>query len=141
MKQVNVGIIGLGEVAQIIHLPILQALSDQFRIRAVCDISPGLLQAVGDRYGIEHSDRYDDPFALVRRADLDAVFVLNSDEYHGDCVIAAARSGKHVLVEKPMCLTFTEAEVRRAGIVASRRSRHPTRQSPRRSRPVDRVHR
>ncbi|HEX2281996.1 MAG TPA: Gfo/Idh/MocA family oxidoreductase [Thermomicrobiales bacterium] len=110
MEQINVGIIGLGEVAQIIHLPILQALSDRFRIRAVCDISPGLLQAVGNRYGIEHSDRYADPFALVQRSDVDAVFVLNSDEYHADCVIAAARSGKYVLVEKPMCLTLAEAE-------------------------------
>jgi len=110
VEQVNVGVIGLGEVAQIIHLPILQALNDRFRIQAVCDISPGLLRAIGDRYGIEDSDRYDDPFALVQRPDLDAVFVLNSDEYHADCVIAAARSGKHVLVEKPMCLTFAEAE-------------------------------
>ena len=110
MEQINVGIIGLGEVAQIIHLPILQSLSDRYRIRALCDISPGLLQAVGDRYGIDHSARYDDPFALVQRADLDAVFVLNSDEYHAECVIAAVRTGKHVFVEKPMCLTLAEAE-------------------------------
>jgi predicted dehydrogenase len=110
VQQVDVGVIGLGEVAQIIHLPILQALGDRFRIGAVCDISPGLLRAVGDRYGISEADRYDDPFALVRRSDLAAVFVLNSDEYHADCVIAAAQSGKHVLVEKPMCLTFPEAE-------------------------------
>jgi predicted dehydrogenase len=110
VKQVNVGVIGLGEVAQIIHLPILQSLSNRFRIQAICDISPGLLRAVGDRYGIADSDRYDDPFALVQRSDLDAVFVLNSDEYHADCVIAAAQCGKHVLVEKPMCLTLAEAE-------------------------------
>ena len=110
VEQVNVGIIGLGEVAQIIHLPILQALSGRFRIQAVCDISPGLLKAVGDRYGIPDPDRYDDPYALARRTDLDAVFVLNSDEYHADCVIAAAQHGKHVLVEKPMCLTLAEAE-------------------------------
>jgi predicted dehydrogenase len=110
VEQVNVGIIGLGEVAQIIHLPILRALSDRFQIRAVCDISPGLLQAVGDLYGIAQSDRYHDPFALVQRGDLDAVFVLNSDEYHADCVIASVRTGKHVLVEKPMCLSFAEAE-------------------------------
>ena len=110
MEQVNVGVIGLGEVAQIIHLPILQALNDRFRIRAICDISPGLLRAVGERYGIPDADRHDDPFVLARRTDLDAVFVLNSDEYHADCVIAAAQSGKHVLVEKPMCLTFAEAE-------------------------------
>jgi predicted dehydrogenase len=110
VERINVGVIGLGEVAQIIHLPILQALSNRFRIRALCDISPGLLRAVGDRYGIPEPDRHDDPFALARRPELDAVFVLNSDEYHADCVIAAAQSGKHVLVEKPMCLTFGEAE-------------------------------
>ncbi len=110
MEQVNVGVVGLGEVAQIIHLPILQSLGDRFRIRGICDISPGLLRAVGDRYGIAESDRYDDPFALMRRPDLDAVFVLNSDEYHADCVIAAAQGGKHVLVEKPMCLTIAEAK-------------------------------
>jgi predicted dehydrogenase len=110
VQQVSVGIIGLGEVAQIIHLPILKALNDRFRIQAVCDISPGLLRAVGDRYGIPDADRHDDPANLVRRPDLDAVFVLNSDEYHADCVIAAAQNGKHVLVEKPMCLTFAEAE-------------------------------
>src|SRR5215211_7442106 len=110
VEQVKVGVIGLGEVAQIIHLPILQSLSDRFRIQAICDISPGLLRAVGDRYGVEDADRYDDPFALVQRPDLDAIFVLNSDEYHADCVIAAAQSGKHVLVEKPMCLTLGEAE-------------------------------
>ena len=46
----------------------------------------------------------------MQRPDLDAVFVLNSDEYHADCAIAAAQSGKHVLVEKPMCLTLAEAE-------------------------------
>src|SRR5215218_2989073 len=110
VEQIKVGVIGLGEVAQIVHLPILQSLSDRFRVQAICDISPGLLGAVGDRYGIAVSDRHDDPFALVRRLDIDAVFVLNSDEYHADCVIAAARCGKHVLVEKPMCLTFPEAE-------------------------------
>ncbi|MGH2617446.1 MAG: Gfo/Idh/MocA family protein [Thermomicrobiales bacterium] len=108
MQRVNVGVIGLGEVAQVIHLPILAALSNRFQIGAVCDVSPALLQVIGDRYQAPH--RYDDPFALVQQDDLDAVFVLNSDEYHADCVIAAARSGKHVLVEKPMCLTLAEAE-------------------------------
>jgi predicted dehydrogenase len=108
MQRVKVGVIGLGEVAQIIHLPILEALADRYEIGAICDISPGLLQLIGDRYSV--ANRYDDPFALVQQADLDAVFVLNSDEYHADCTIAAAQSGKHVLVEKPMCLTLAEAD-------------------------------
>jgi predicted dehydrogenase len=108
MDRVKVGIIGLGEVAQVIHLPVLEALSDRFEIGAICDVSPGLLHLIGDRYGV--AQRYDDPFTLVQQPDLDAVFALNSDEYHADCTIAAARNGKHVLVEKPMCLTLREAE-------------------------------
>lgn len=108
MKQIKVGVIGLGEVAQIIHLPILQSLAEQFEISAVCDISPGLVQAIGDRYQV--AQRYLDAAELVAQDDLEAVFVLNSDEYHAECVIAAARHGKHVLIEKPMCLTLREAE-------------------------------
>ena len=47
MERVRVGVIGLGEVAQIIHLPILQALGDRFEIAAVCDVSPELLRVIG----------------------------------------------------------------------------------------------
>lgn len=107
MGRVKVGVIGLGEVAQIIHLPILQSMPDCYEIAAICDVSEGLLQAVGDEYGVDR--RYMDVADLVAQ-DLDAVFVLNSDEYHAEHTILAARAGKHVLVEKPMCLTLREAE-------------------------------
>jgi predicted dehydrogenase len=52
----------------------------------------------------------------VTNEDLDAVLVLNSDEYHADCVLAALDQGLHVLVEKPMCLSPREAEA----IIAAR---------------------
>ncbi|MGH2559832.1 MAG: Gfo/Idh/MocA family protein [Thermomicrobiales bacterium] len=109
MERVRIGVIGLGQVAQVIHLPILEALAERYRIAALCDVSPGLLAAMGERYGVPAGARHADYRELVARDDLDAVFVLNSDEYHADCTIAAARQGKHVLVEKPMCLTLAEA--------------------------------
>ncbi|WP_041425329.1 Gfo/Idh/MocA family protein [Thermobaculum terrenum] len=108
MSKVRVGLIGLGEVAQIIHLPVLESLADRYEVRAICDVSQGLVKAMGDRYGVE--GRYTDYRELVRRDDLDAVMVLSSDEYHTDAVLAALREGKHVFVEKPMCLTLREAE-------------------------------
>jgi predicted dehydrogenase len=108
MHKVKVGVVGLGEVAQIIHLPILQQLADRYEIAAICDVSPGLLQSMGERYGVTR--RYADAAELAARPDLDAVFILNSDEYHAEHTIAALRNGKHVLVEKPMCLTLREAE-------------------------------
>lgn len=108
MKKIKVGLVGLGEVAQIIHLPILESLSDRFEIVALCDISEELLAVLGEKYRVSHL--YTDARKLAELKELDAVFVLNSDEYHTECVIAAANNGKHVLIEKPVCLTMSEAD-------------------------------
>jgi len=109
MVQLRAGVVGLGEVAQIIHLPILAGMSDRFALTAICDISPKLLADIGARYNIAPSARYLDFHDIATRNDLDVIFVLNSDEYHTDTAIAAMRGGKHVLIEKPMCLTMAEA--------------------------------
>src|SRR5258708_4923367 len=106
----KVGVVGLGEVAQVIHLPILQDHSDKFEIAAICDISQELLGALGEPYPVPAAPRYTDYANLAGQRDLDAVFVLNSDEYHTDPALAAIQHGKHVLIEKPMCLTRQEAE-------------------------------
>jgi predicted dehydrogenase len=107
MKRLKIGIIGIGEVAQIVHLPVLESLSDRFETSAICDVSPQLLELIGERYRVDRV--FTDANELCRQEDLDAVLVLSSDEYHADCVIAAAKNKKHVLVEKPMCLTHSEA--------------------------------
>lgn len=114
VSQLRVGVIGLGEVAQIVHLPVLQSLPELYEISAVCDISPGLLRRVGDRYGVQQ--RFSDAESMLGDNSLDCVLVLNSDEYHAECAIAALRRNVHVLVEKPMCLSPREA----AAIVEAR---------------------
>jgi predicted dehydrogenase len=78
----KVGVVGLGEVAQVIHLPILQDHSDKFEIAAICDISQELLSALGERDTVPVAHRYSDYADLARQRDLDAVLVSNSDEYH-----------------------------------------------------------
>ena len=47
------GIIGCGQIAQIMHLPYLMELP-QYEIGAVCDISPKVVNTVGDWYGVSH---------------------------------------------------------------------------------------
>jgi predicted dehydrogenase len=108
MTQLRVGVIGLGEVAQVVHLPVLQSLPQLFQISAVCDISPTLLQEIGDRYGVAR--RYARASQMIDAGDLDVVLVLNSDEYHTEAVTTALDGGCHVLVEKPMCLGLGEAQ-------------------------------
>lgn len=108
MDCVRVGVVGLGEVAQTIHLPILAADPERYEITAVCDVSAGAVALMGDRYSVE--GRHTDVAELVARDDVDAVFVLASDEYHAEFAIAACRAGKHVFVEKPVCLTPSDLE-------------------------------
>lgn len=111
----SVGVVGCGQIAQIMHLPYLQELGE-FRIGALCDISPHVRNAVGDRYGVAR--RYADHRDLLALPDIDAVLILTKD--HADIAIDAAEAGKHVLVEKPMCFNLAEAD---RLIAAARRNR------------------
>lgn len=108
MSKLRIGVIGLGEVAQVVHLPVLQALRSSYEVVAACDLSPRLLQIVADRYQVP--GRYADAPEMLDAEDLDCVLVLNSDEYHAECVVAALEHGVHVLVEKPMCLSPAEGQ-------------------------------
>jgi predicted dehydrogenase len=119
MDRLRVGIVGCGAVTQIMHLPSLAHLADQFEVTALCDVSPRVLQAVGDRWGVRR--RYPDHRDLLARDDVDAVLIANPDAYHADVALAAIAAGKHVLIEKPMCVTLDEADAiadaqRRAGV-------------------------
>ncbi len=108
MNTLKMGIIGCGAIAQIQHLPHLRELSDEFEIAGLCDLSPTLLATVGEAYGVPPERRFVDYRDLVR-GDVEAVIVCPSGS-HAAPSIAAARAGKHVFVEKPMCTTVAEAE-------------------------------
>ena len=120
MKRLKVGIVGCGAIAQIQHLPHLRELGDEFEIAGLCDLSPKLLEVLGAEYGVPPERRFLDAGDLVR-SDVDAVIVCPTGS-HAAPSIAAARAGKHVLVEKPMCTTVAEAEAmvaaaEKAGVV------------------------
>lgn len=99
---IKVGVIGLGTVAQLMHLPILGSLFDLFEIKAVYDASPSLTQFISRRYNARQIKSVDD---LVNDAEIDAVFVLSPDQYHAEHAKAALLAGKHVFIEKPVTLS------------------------------------
>lgn len=108
MQRLRVGIVGCGEVTQIMHLPSLHQLSEQFAVAALCDVSDTVLQAVGEQWRV--AKRYRDYRDLLAQDDVDAVLVANPDAYHAEVALAAIAAGKHVLIEKPMCVTLREAD-------------------------------
>ena len=105
--KLNIGMIGCGAIAQIQYLPIMQSRRDEFTIGGLADLSPALLEAVGEQYGVPPDRRFTDYHDLLA-SDIDAVVVCPSGS-HAPASIAAARAGKHALVEKPMCVTVDEA--------------------------------
>ena len=77
---VSIGLIGLGEVAQLMHLPIL-ADDPRFAIAAVTDASPSLTARIARRYNAR-------PLAgaaeMLSDPTIDAVFILTPDHLHAE---------------------------------------------------------
>lgn len=114
-KKLRVGVVGCGQIAQLMHLPYLKRLPN-IEIGAMCDLSPGLVAQVADHYGVER--RFTDYRRLIELPDLDAVFVATRD--HAQVSIDAADSGKHVMSEKPIAFNLADAD---RVVEAARRNR------------------
>jgi len=117
MRRLKMGIVGCGAIAQIQHLPNMVRRDDLFEIHALCDLSAGLMDALGAQYGVPAERRFLDYHRLAQ-SDVDAIIVCPAGS-HAPATIAAARAGKHVFVEKPMCHTAREAEEMAAAARAS----------------------
>ena len=103
MDPIRIAVIGCGEIAQVMHLPYLAELPE-FELAAISDLSPALLEDVGDRFGVPlRSHDYLDLLDSV-----DAVAILTHD--HGEIAEEAARRGKHLFVEKPLGYSLEECD-------------------------------
>jgi predicted dehydrogenase len=103
----RVGVIGCGGIAQMHHLPTLAERPDLFRIAALADVNPAVLEAVASRYGVEA--RTTDYRDLLGRADLDALLLLASG-CHREAALDLVRSDKHLFIEKPLAFSLQESE-------------------------------
>lgn len=106
MNHVNVAVVGLGWVAQVVHLPILAKLPDA-SVVAVCDTDKARARYVSEKLGIRNV--YTDVREMLSHEGIDAVHVCTSTDSHADVAIACLEAGKDVLVEKPLARTYGEA--------------------------------
>jgi predicted dehydrogenase len=118
-RPIRVGLAGLGAVAQAVHLPLLARHADDFEVAAICDLSSGLLDAIGDRYRVPAAFRHVDVDRLLDDETLDAVLVLTSGS-HGAVAGAALERGFAVRCEKPLATTLAEADALAASPNADR---------------------
>lgn len=103
---VNVGLIGAGGISRQ-HMRAYAKISNLARVVAVADIDEDAArQRVGEAAS---ADIYADYNDMLKRSDLDAVDICLPHNLHADAIVAAARAGKHVLCEKPLCIELEEA--------------------------------
>lgn len=107
MEKIRVAVIGLGSVAQLVHLPNLVKIKNA-EITAVAEINKNRLNSVADKYGIKN--RFSDYSVLLENDETDAVIIATPTYLHKEIAIACLSAGKDVLVEKPLARNSKEGQ-------------------------------
>ena len=110
----RVGVIGCGNVSGSHIPPILRQTGVE--IVGVADTDEERAREIAHRFGIRYVFR--DAAAMLRERRPDVVHVLTPTQSHKELSIQAMEAGCHVLVEKPMAVSVSEADEM---IAASRR--------------------
>jgi predicted dehydrogenase/NADPH:quinone reductase-like Zn-dependent oxidoreductase len=106
--RIRAAIVGAGNYAQGMHLPNIKNLSDLFTLRAVCSRTGANAKAVAVQYSADYATTDFDEVLADEHVDL--VILCTRHNLHGPQALSALKSGKHVLVEKPLCLTQEELD-------------------------------
>jgi predicted dehydrogenase len=112
---IKVGLIGGGGIADA-HIRGYQAFAETIAVTAVADV---VYQTASRRAAELGAVGYTDFRQMILDADLDAVDICLPHYLHAEAIIAAAAAGRHILCEKPLCLTVEEADRVRLAIDAA----------------------
>jgi predicted dehydrogenase len=107
-KKLLYGIVGCGGIANGKHLPCISRLED-VEVKAFCDIVPERAEKANQAYSNGKGKVFTDYKELIKE-NLHAVFVLTPNSSHCEITVAALKSGKHVMCEKPMAIHYKEAQ-------------------------------
>jgi predicted dehydrogenase len=105
----GIGVIGCGSVFAGPYATMIDALLSRGRVHvsAVYDLDERKRRGAATRYDVDPA--LPGPAAVIADDDVDVVLVLTSMNEHGALAREALEAGKHVLVEKPMATSLSEA--------------------------------
>src|SRR6266446_4953142 len=117
MKKFNVGIIGYGWVATA-HIPAINATS-LAQVTAVYSSRKLDAAQLSAKYGGTIT-AYDDLGQLLADPYVQVVSVCSYPYDHAEHVIAAAKAGKHLIIEKPLCLSLKDLRAMQKAVQQSK---------------------
>jgi len=113
----NVGIVGPGWVAgAYVHS---FRTRDDIQVTHIVGRSTAAASAFAEKHNL-HCAYHDDIREALKDKSLDIVGVFTPHHLHAAQAIAAARAGKHLIIEKPTCLSLKELRAMRAAVRKAR---------------------
>lgn len=101
-------LIGCGRIAQR-HSEILASkLIENTELVAVCDLNISKAEIIGKRFNIPF---FDDMHKMIKSVDIDVIVILTESGNHAKNVLELVHYGKHFIVEKPMALSLSDADL------------------------------
>lgn len=106
MEPLRVGVVGVGGMGGQ-HVQQAHEAIDEVRLTALCDVNEDVLARQSRQYGLA---AFADYRALVDSGLCEAVLIATPHPFHAAAAIYAAQRGLHVLCEKPLAVTVSEAD-------------------------------
>jgi predicted dehydrogenase len=117
-SRLRVGIVGAGWIGRV-HGRAWQSNSQRARIVAVADVSRPRAEGLSLSFAEGEAHLHADLASLLADPEVEAVDLCLPHNLHRDAIVAALGAGKHVLTEKPLCLSLEEARSIRAAVGSS----------------------
>ena len=103
----RVAVIGAGTISQRVHIPVFQK-QPETTVVAVCDVNQARARAIAEETGV--ANVYGDYEKMLTEQQPNIVVVATPNVFHKPMATAALEAGAHVLCEKPVALTYTDAQ-------------------------------
>ena len=107
MDKLKVAVVGVGSIAQVVHLPILKKNED-VEVVAICDVDESKVTPLLDKFKVPRWYKQVDN--LLKTEKLDIVHICTSNLYHYPMAYLALKKDMNVFLEKPIALNATDAE-------------------------------
>jgi predicted dehydrogenase len=107
-KRVKVGIVGSGFEADI-HAESFRLMPDEAEVVAVASPTPGNAKKLADKHNIPRV--FTDYKRMLAEPDVEMITITAPNHLHAQMTIDAANAGKHVVCEKPLCVTLEQADI------------------------------
>lgn len=103
-RKIKIALVGCGRIAKN-HFQAIEQCKDHLSLTALCDTDPEVAAQAGKTYGVPSYVALKD---MLQECDADVVSLCTPSGLHSSQAIAVAKSGRHVVTEKPMATRWQD---------------------------------